>query len=635
MIHIGIVLEHAGQKQDLDLDVDESAPGTSIYELVSRRLQLRLGSFWLQRVDVGDQLVPGRTIGQHRLLHGECLRVVPGEAPPATSVERAVLVTIVAGPHAGESATFAAGSFGIGRRATPGGLTLDRDDQCSGRHATVRMTPAGVEIEDLGSTNGTLLDGQPIAGAVVLRDGQEVLIGRSLVRFHIRAGLHDAAHVRYAQGRLLLNRPARIQRRRPSEVVDIPKPPDSPSPRRLPKAMIIGPALLGIPSFLITKSPLALIMVLGSPLLAVFSWLDDRTSGRKDFGKKSIEYTARLDQIASEIDEANRRSAAWRSERNPGVDEVLDRATRRSPELWQRDNNDGDFLEVRVGRASLPSLVAVKVPGDGDEKLRGEIATRARPQRYDDGAPVVVPLGQAADPANRAATAADVVDVVAVVGNPRSTDPLVRWIVCQLAVHQSPQDLALAVAVPSRGADWAWTHWLPHVEQITSDDELPAMVATNDSHAGRLLKNVTDLAANRIEASRDAYAPDTRFQPHLCLVAELPVRAAPSDFTAFLEQLPTANMSTVLVAHDRRMVPRQADVIITVSDDGPGIPSSKFGEVLQRGGRLDTSGGGSGLGLAIVSDIAEAWGGVVELGNSGGLFNVHLRLPRASSAPTI
>lgn len=74
-------------------------------------------------------------------------------------------------------------------------------------------------------------------------------------------------------------------------------------------------------------------------------------------------------------------------------------------------------------------------------------------------------------------------------------------------------------------------------------------------------------------------------------------------------------------------------ITVTVSDDGPGIPSQNFGDVLQRGGRLDTSGSGTGLGLAIVSDIAEAWGGVVELDNSGGLFNVHLRLPRASSAP--
>lgn len=74
-------------------------------------------------------------------------------------------------------------------------------------------------------------------------------------------------------------------------------------------------------------------------------------------------------------------------------------------------------------------------------------------------------------------------------------------------------------------------------------------------------------------------------------------------------------------------------ITVTVSDDGPGIPSQNFGDVLQRGGRLDTSGSGTGLGLAIVSDIAEAWGGVVELDSSGGLFNVHLRLPRASSAP--
>jgi len=74
-------------------------------------------------------------------------------------------------------------------------------------------------------------------------------------------------------------------------------------------------------------------------------------------------------------------------------------------------------------------------------------------------------------------------------------------------------------------------------------------------------------------------------------------------------------------------------ITVTVSDDGPGIPSQNFGDVLQRGGRLDTSGSGTGLGLAIVSDIAEAWGGVVELDNSGGLFNAHLRLPRASSAP--
>lgn len=54
-------------------------------------------------------------------------------------------------------------------------------------------------------------------------------------------------------------------------------------------------------------------------------------------------------------------------------------------------------------------------------------------------------------------------------------------------------------------------------------------------------------------------------------------------------------------------------VIVTVADDGPGIPQERLDEVLLRGGRLDRSGSGAGLGLAIVRDIAEAWGGHFEI----------------------
>ncbi len=50
-------------------------------------------------------------------------------------------------------------------------------------------------------------------------------------------------------------------------------------------------------------------------------------------------------------------------------------------------------------------------------------------------------------------------------------------------------------------------------------------------------------------------------------------------------------------------------VIITITDDGPGIPEEHLKEVLLRGGRLDRSGGGAGLGLAIVGDVADVWGG--------------------------
>lgn len=73
------------------------------------------------------------------------------------------------------------------------------------------------------------------------------------------------------------------------------------------------------------------------------------------------------------------------------------------------------------------------------------------------------------------------------------------------------------------------------------------------------------------------------------------------------------------------------NVVISIGDDGPGIPEAKHADVLKRGERLDTSESGSGLGLAIATDIMEAWGGTLNLSASDGLFRVGLELPAAAS----
>ena len=54
---------------------------------------------------------------------------------------------------------------------------------------------------------------------------------------------------------------------------------------------------------------------------------------------------------------------------------------------------------------------------------------------------------------------------------------------------------------------------------------------------------------------------------------------------------------------------RRAGVLITVEDDGPGIPSEKVDSMLQRGVRGDERVHGHGIGLAIVQDIVKAYRG--------------------------
>lgn len=76
----------------------------------------------------------------------------------------------------------------------------------------------------------------------------------------------------------------------------------------------------------------------------------------------------------------------------------------------------------------------------------------------------------------------------------------------------------------------------------------------------------------------------------------------------------------------------EARMLLTVDDDGPGLPPEERAQALKRGQRLDENAPGSGLGLSIVDELTRAYGGSVHLGESpmGGL-RVTLDLPRAQA----
>jgi transcriptional regulator with PAS, ATPase and Fis domain len=81
----------------------------------------------------------------------------------------------------------------IGREASPGGVALPEDVRASRRHAVVRRGPEGVSITDVGSKNGTFVNGRRVAEAA-LADGDVVRVGDSLLLLrHQPAEALDAA----------------------------------------------------------------------------------------------------------------------------------------------------------------------------------------------------------------------------------------------------------------------------------------------------------------------------------------------------------------------------------------------------------------------------------------------------------
>src|SRR5919204_444388 len=86
------------------------------------------------------------------------------------------------GTQQGQAAQVSGDRFLIGR-GPDCELTL-ADGEASRRHALLRPQPDGsVVLEDLGSTNGTYVNGQRITGPVTLRGGERVRIGDTELNF--------------------------------------------------------------------------------------------------------------------------------------------------------------------------------------------------------------------------------------------------------------------------------------------------------------------------------------------------------------------------------------------------------------------------------------------------------------------
>ncbi|MBP1628929.1 MAG: hypothetical protein H6Q00_3404 [Holophagaceae bacterium] len=67
------------------------------------------------------------------------------------------------------------------------GDIVTMDPETSRRHAMIEIHPDGtVWLEDLGSTNGTMTEGQPVLGQVQLHDRQEFTCGQSTFMILIR-----------------------------------------------------------------------------------------------------------------------------------------------------------------------------------------------------------------------------------------------------------------------------------------------------------------------------------------------------------------------------------------------------------------------------------------------------------------
>ena len=86
---------------------------------------------------------------------------------------------VLEGPGLRTGSTLTIGSATVVGRDAGSGIRLDGDDFASSRHASIEPGADGVWVEDLGSTNGTFVNGERITGRTLVRAGDAVRIGQT------------------------------------------------------------------------------------------------------------------------------------------------------------------------------------------------------------------------------------------------------------------------------------------------------------------------------------------------------------------------------------------------------------------------------------------------------------------------
>ncbi|MGW0859430.1 FHA domain-containing protein [Streptomyces sp. NPDC002690] len=422
------------------------------------------------------------SVGEPPLVDGAVLSLqCPGEDEPSSDDSVPARLHVVAGPDAGGVHLLHGGQIRIGRSADAD-VPLD-DPDVSRLHCAVTVSGDGrVTVADLGSTNGTSLDGAEIGTRPVpLSAGALLRLGESTLRLTTGPRPRTLATAPDGEGHLRVARPE-------------PGAPgaDGPDPAHGHGSFAeeTRPSGHDSPYRRESTGPYTRSGVEPPRRGGISAWARRLAGGRADHEAQGTEAVP-APRSASGHTEFLAPSAPAGTWPDPAA--VLLTALGPGPRLWERDPGHPEALALRLGttdRAELPSV------------------------------PVTVGLREAGS--------------LGLAGPWERLTGLARSAVAQLAALHSPTDLEIVLISTDRNRTtderrhaWSWLGWLPHLRPMRGQDCRLLLAYDREQAAARTAELVRRLDESPLgpgwpHAGRDAVAEaaDAWTGPYTVLVVD-------------------------------------------------------------------------------------------------------------------
>lgn len=470
------------------------------------------------------------------------------------SPRRPVEVVAVSGPQVGDRWALLDGANPVHRG--PGAVIDLGDDPAVSRdrHAVINLSGAGVRVgpdvltigvDDLESRHGTSVDGAWIDQPTAATTGSMIVVGDTDLMLARMDPEPTAPHLAVIPGALAFHRPPRVLSLSGVATIELPAPPQTPPSRRFPLGGAVVPVLLGAVVFAVTRSPLTLLFMALGPAMAIWSFVEDRTSGRSDFGHQSTAWLARVEVTRGEADARSAESVAhWRSGARSPAELIADIA-QRSSALWQRRPEDADYSVVRIGLARQRSRIQISLADGGDDQLRRVGNELVAGHRDVDDVPVEVDLGA--------------VGILGISGPAETTGDLARSIVVQLAAQHSPGDLSIVVLGAAGG--WDWAKWLPHARMRSLDGM--EIASSREAAAATLASLAEEIARSSEEVFAIGHRAGAPVSVSTIVVVDGAVDARPAEITGVLDGARRAGIVVVWLEREAERLPHGCRAVVT------------------------------------------------------------------------
>jgi S-DNA-T family DNA segregation ATPase FtsK/SpoIIIE len=207
----------------------------------------------------------------------------------------------------------------------------------------------------------------------------------------------------------------------------------------------------GIPVFALMSLPMALISFVGGGA----KYFSDRKRYKQQLEARKAAYESYLEKKTSELVDLSQEQREASIAAHASLSTCEQIAKQRIPtKLWDRENGDPDFLDIRLGIGETSATFTVKAPDPSQFQIAPdplEEKARSLVPRFSivDNIAVTLPLAK--------------VGAAGWVGKSVDLVKTVRSAIIHLATHHAPSEVKIVVLSSKKEAqEWDWVRWLPH-----------------------------------------------------------------------------------------------------------------------------------------------------------------------------